>query len=198
MIDLSIGGAFVETERPLAPGSTASFEFAFPGARRPIRAKVKVEWSGDYFGGSGATSSGMGLSFIALAAEDRLALAAFLKKTYELSQAAVRLKTRLAAQLLTEGHEAKGVVLEIGERSALVRTGLVAPIGAEVDLALALPNATAPVRMSGVVVRVEPAPPDDEDENGRCSLSALRIEFDQVAFTARELIRAFLEDQSGG
>lgn len=198
LIDLSIGGAFVESPHPLPAGTEAKVEFSLPSAGgRRVTASVRVEWAGDYFAGRGTPCFGMGLSFTSVAPEDRLAITEFLRKAYDLTRGALRVQTRLAVKFKLEGRSAEGLVRELCERSLFIETNAVASLGAEVELALSLPNATWPVAIRGVVLRVEPAseeapaPPEGNGARG------LRIEFRDLSIAARELIKSYLDDVRG-
>jgi hypothetical protein len=197
LIDLSIGGAFVESASPFGRGTEASIEFALPTApARAIRAGVKVEWTGDYFGGRGTPCLGMGLSFRSVSPEDRLAIATFLRKAYDLTRGALRVRTRIPAKVTAGGHLASGLVREIGERGVYVETANLAPLGAEVEVEIDLPNATAPVRAHTIVVRVEAVPADGAaPEEHRHEMRGLRLEFVDLGIAARELIKSYLDDE---
>ena len=195
LIDLSIGGAFVESAKPLGPGAEATIEFALPtAAGRTVRATMRVEWAGDYFAGRGTPCLGMGLSFTSVSAEDRLAITEFLRKAYDLTRGALRVETRLPVRFRIEGRALEGLVRELGERSLFIETGAVAALGSELDLLLRLPNATAPVEVRGVVLRVEPASKDAPEPPSSNGVRGLRIEFRDLSVAARELIKGFLDD----
>ncbi len=195
LIDLSIVGAFVESARPFAPGTRAEIEFTLPTRpNRPVRAGVQVEWGGDYFGGRGTPCLGMGLSFTTVSAEDRLAIAAFLRKAYDMTRGALGVKTRLPARLVVDGRRAEGLVRELGERGVFIETPAVVPLGSELEVLLDLPNATAPVKAQGVVVRIEPHPSGAPPASGEAP-RGLRLEWSDLSVAARELIKSYLDER---
>jgi Tfp pilus assembly protein PilZ len=195
LIELSIGGAFVESPKPLPPGTEADIEFALPsGAERLLRASMRVEWAGDYFAGRGTPCLGMGLSFRSISAEDRVAITEFLRKAYDATRGALRVSTRLPVKLRTEERTGEGLVRELGERAIFVETTAVAGLGAEVEIVMRLPNATSPVAARGVVLRVEPAGRDLSEPPNGGGPRGLRIEFRALSVAARELIKGFLDD----
>jgi hypothetical protein len=195
LIDLSIGGAFVESARPLLPGTEASLEFALPTSQgRLIRASVRVEWAGDYFAGHGAPCVGNGLSFTSIPAEDRVAITEFLRKSYDATRGAMRVETRLPVKLRAEDRAAEGLVREMGEQSLFIETAAIAPLGTKIDVALRLPNATSPLSLHGVVLRVEPASPDLSAPAEADGPRGLRVQLHGLSIAGRELIKAFLDD----
>lgn len=195
LIDLSIGGAFVESVKPLRPGSDLLIEFVLPTSqRRLVRAAVRVEWAGDYFAGRGAPCLGTGLSFTSIAAEDRVAITEFLRKAYDATRGAIRVATRLPVKLKTDDQAAEGLVRELGERSLFVETSAIAALGAEVEIAMRLPNATATLDLHGIVLRVEPSSRDISEPPNGSGPRGLRIELRDMSVGGRELIKAFLDE----
>jgi Tfp pilus assembly protein PilZ len=195
VVDLSIGGAFVVTERPLPPGTVVTFEVAVPG-ECTIRAQSLVEWTGDYFqGGAGSPCIGMGLSFREIDAEHRLAISRYLVALHTMSRRH-RIATDLDARVRVGGRWTPGTVRELGERGLFMETEAVAPLGEEVDVLLRLPNASKPVGVSGTVHEVVGGDPND---NGTEAVMrperGLEIEMTELSPRAIELVKQFLEEQ---
>ena len=211
LIDLSIGGAFVTSERPLPKGSALTLEFMLP-AHGLVRIGTLVEWTGDYFQGeTGDPCPGMGLSFVAIEAEVRIAITRYLAGVYEVSQAARRVRTKLPARVNAGGRWQPASVRELAERTLFLETALSAPLGGDVDILIRLPALRAPIEARGVVLQVgtlsstaRPLAPGDgaaapkgapeqvpqlaDDPRG------LRIALSEVGLRAREQIRSFIED----
>lgn len=61
--NLSRGGMFIETDRPLPPTTEVALEFGLPDGRSPIAPTAQVIWSGQAAEGD---QRGMGLQFLAL------------------------------------------------------------------------------------------------------------------------------------
>ncbi|OGQ78005.1 MAG: hypothetical protein A2289_21330 [Deltaproteobacteria bacterium RIFOXYA12_FULL_58_15] len=70
-VDLSQGGAFLESELLLEIGEMVEVTFGLPGKIRPIRATARVAWA------TGKGTCGMGLEFVNLNDEDRQAIAEY-------------------------------------------------------------------------------------------------------------------------
>src|SRR4051812_152157 len=132
LIDLSIGGAFVTSERPLAKGSALTLEFALP-AQGLVRIGTIVEWTGDYFQGAGGEPlPGMGHSFVTIAPEVRIAITRYLASVYEISRAAQHVRASLPARINAGAQWANAQVREVGDRALFIETALPLPIGAEI------------------------------------------------------------------
>jgi uncharacterized protein (TIGR02266 family) len=69
--DISSGGVFVATDRPLPRGTIVTLYFTLPDGR-PVRADGSVRWAR---GGEDGRSAGMGVGFSALGTDDRRAIA---------------------------------------------------------------------------------------------------------------------------
>ncbi len=66
--DISEGGVFVSTYRPLSMGSSVDLEFSLPGANAPVKARGEVRWLREH---SPHEPRGVGIAFADLADEDR-------------------------------------------------------------------------------------------------------------------------------
>jgi uncharacterized protein (TIGR02266 family) len=66
--DISEGGVFVSTYRPLARGSLVDLEFSLPGADEPLHARGEVRWHRD---ATPDLPPGVGISFDELSDENR-------------------------------------------------------------------------------------------------------------------------------
>lgn len=186
LIDLSIGGAFVLTDRPLPHGCSISLELPLPGLRT-IRVRTTVERVGDYFEGTSASPAlGMGLRFVDMDPEDRIALTRFLRTVHEHATEGARVAARLRARVRSGESWLDGTVREVGERMIFLETDAVEPIGAEVDFIVRLPNAHAPIDARGTVLEVE--------NGGDAHPRGLRLELSEVGPHARALLDAFLAE----
>ena len=59
--NISAGGMFVATPKPLEPGTKLTLEFLLPGCDYPIRVKAEVTWNRDIY--DVGRSRGMGVKF---------------------------------------------------------------------------------------------------------------------------------------
>lgn len=75
--DLSVGGAFLVSEVLLEPGEVLALEFAIPGRPAPVRAEARVVWVRRF--PSPEEAAGMGVEFLRLGTEERLALDALVR-----------------------------------------------------------------------------------------------------------------------
>lgn len=66
--DISEGGLFVSTYRPLSVGSEVDVEFSLPGTERPVHARGEVRWIREH---SAEQPRGVGIAFETLSDEDR-------------------------------------------------------------------------------------------------------------------------------
>lgn len=66
--DISEGGLFVSTYRPLSTGSSVDLEFSLPGSSAPVKARGEVRWLREH---SQHEPRGVGIAFEDLAPEDR-------------------------------------------------------------------------------------------------------------------------------
>lgn len=66
--DISEGGLFLSTYRPIAVGSPVALEFSLPGTNDALRAKGEVRWLREHSTGQ---PQGVGIAFEELAEEDR-------------------------------------------------------------------------------------------------------------------------------
>lgn len=72
--DISEGGVFVSTYRPLAQGDTVELEFSLPGSHDSIRVQGEVRWLREH---SAHEPRGVGIAFDALPEEARDRIHAF-------------------------------------------------------------------------------------------------------------------------
>ncbi len=68
--NISEGGLFIKTEKPLEVGTEITIEFLLPLLEEPIRVRGRVEWHTNMAGVKKAVS-GMGVSFQGLSKEDK-------------------------------------------------------------------------------------------------------------------------------
>jgi uncharacterized protein (TIGR02266 family) len=80
-LDISQGGAFLQSDLLLEAGAELEVTFAIPGEIRPIRAHARVAWATRTASAKG--SAGMGLEFIDLTDADRRRLAEFVRSVRE-------------------------------------------------------------------------------------------------------------------
>jgi Tfp pilus assembly protein PilZ len=73
--DVSIAGAFIETDSPLPVGERVRIFLASPSAWEPLEVRAEVRWVKD---GDDGEPSGLGVCFDALSAEDAGALYALI------------------------------------------------------------------------------------------------------------------------
>lgn len=66
--DISEGGLFLSTYRPLPIGSTVDLEFSLPGSDVPVQARGEVRWLREHSTGQ---PRGVGIAFDELAEDDR-------------------------------------------------------------------------------------------------------------------------------
>jgi Tfp pilus assembly protein PilZ len=79
MLDLGLGGAFVERQAPIADAETAVLHFQLPGNEIPLDLACRVGWwrpKDD----SSCLPSGVGLQFLEVSASDQARLEAFLSE----------------------------------------------------------------------------------------------------------------------
>jgi len=199
VIDLSIGGAFVATERPFPSGVQVSLEATLPG-EGTIRASTLVEWSGDYFQGTvGKPCIGMGLSFQEIDAEDRNAITRFLVHVHQVTQASKRVVTDLDARVRVGGAWMPGHVRAINERGLFFETTSAVPLGDEIDILVRFPSASRPIDFTGVVVQVAgggaPAGGAVFAPSAEAAVRGLEIEITELSPVAREVLQEFLEEE---
>jgi Tfp pilus assembly protein PilZ len=80
LIDVGIGGAFVERREPLAVGEPVEIHFRLPGNEIPVAAGCKVAWwrPSDATLGTRALPSGLGLVYTRISDADRGRIRAYL------------------------------------------------------------------------------------------------------------------------
>jgi uncharacterized protein (TIGR02266 family) len=89
-VDLSAGGAFVRSDYLLERDDQLLVSFALPGAKQPINVKGRVAWVTKSPKEKG--DAGMAIEFVDLRAEDREAIAAYVR-AHGLSQVSVSAQT---------------------------------------------------------------------------------------------------------
>jgi len=72
-MDLSRGGAFLQSELLFEVGEALALEFSPPGAPHPLRAQARVAWVRSF--PRDGEQAGMGVEFLSMADEDRAELA---------------------------------------------------------------------------------------------------------------------------
>ncbi|MEE8408214.1 MAG: PilZ domain-containing protein [Myxococcota bacterium] len=77
VLDLSQGGAFLRSDLLLEVGEEVEVTFRLPGEIRQIRARARVAWATRQSDHKGV--AGMGLEFVDVGAQDRSAIAAFVR-----------------------------------------------------------------------------------------------------------------------
>lgn len=75
--NVSLGGAFVETEDTVTPGSELSLEFSLPPGPRAVRCKVFVVWSSRTGAGSALPTQGVGVRLTDVGISELRALSQF-------------------------------------------------------------------------------------------------------------------------
>lgn len=83
ILNISKGGIFVTTSRPLPVDADIDIEFLIPRASKKIRAKGKVKWSIDQIerpNGKPGIVPGMGVKFIKISKESLKEISSYLKK----------------------------------------------------------------------------------------------------------------------
>lgn len=182
IVDLSIGGAFISSTRPLPKGSTVTLEFKLPD-HGTVKIGTIVEWSGDYYRGERSEPLlGMGLSFVTIDATHRVAITRYLTTVYEISHASVRVRDDVRARVKAGERWTNAYVREIGERGLLLETTASVPEGTEVDVQIRLPGSRVPVEAHGTVTEISDTP------------AGLRIDLLEVSLKTRELLRSFLDE----
>jgi Tfp pilus assembly protein PilZ len=80
LIDVGLGGAFVERREPLGVGEPVEIHFRLPGNEIPVAAGCKVAWwrPSDATLGTRALPAGLGLAFTMLSDADRDRIRAYL------------------------------------------------------------------------------------------------------------------------
>lgn len=213
LIDLSIGGALVRTDRPLPSGTVLGLEIPLDdGEPEPVRATARVEWIGDLgpaVGGLRATM-GMGVSFVSVAStEDRVRIARFLRRSYDATRRLTSVATDLPCRFRSgpdvdaaddgapaaSGSARAGRVRELGERLVFVESEALPPADAPVVIELALPMASRPVTIRGRT----PPPGEETDVGGafrpgRAAVTGFFVEVDEVPFAAKEMIAAYIAE----
>lgn len=75
--DLSEGGIFIETEKPLPPGTPLTLRFTLPGVDRVFEVKAKVAWLNEER--SSRLPRGMGVQFESMDDADRKAIENYIR-----------------------------------------------------------------------------------------------------------------------
>ncbi|NIQ97331.1 MAG: PilZ domain-containing protein [Desulfuromonadales bacterium] len=72
-VNISEGGAFIETDDPLAPGQTLELELVLPDDDRPLNCSARVVWNiSPPVSGNQGHPLGMGLEFLKIDDHQRL------------------------------------------------------------------------------------------------------------------------------
>lgn len=86
LVNVSVGGALVQTDRPLWADTVLNLNFDLPGGGGTVRARAKVMWvveaSVDDKGD--VTSGSMGLMFLKIEDADRARLDAYINRQLEI------------------------------------------------------------------------------------------------------------------
>src|SRR5678809_712569 len=96
--NISRGGTFIATERPLDIGTEFVFALDLPGLTEPLRLKGRVMWTTKIEDSSKANPAGMGIEFQYANAEERSETGTIVERLF-----AAELGERLAGKLLTKG-----------------------------------------------------------------------------------------------
>jgi type IV pilus assembly protein PilZ len=96
--NISRGGTFIATERPLDIGTEFVFALDLPGLTEPLRLKGRVMWTTKVEDSSKANPAGMGIEFQYANAEERSETEKIVERLF-----AAELGERLAGKLLTKG-----------------------------------------------------------------------------------------------
>ena len=75
--DLSAGGAFLVSDLLLEPGESLALEFQIPGRPSPTRAHARVAWVRRF--PAPEQPAGMGIEFVRLGKDERVALDAWVQ-----------------------------------------------------------------------------------------------------------------------
>jgi type IV pilus assembly protein PilZ len=78
--NISKGGTFIATEKPLEGGTEFVFALDLPGLGEPLRLHGRVMWTTTTDEASKANPAGMGIEFIYSSAEERRATEAIVEK----------------------------------------------------------------------------------------------------------------------
>ena len=81
MMNLSLGGAFVKSEEPCAPGTPITLRFYLDEASAPVSVNAEVAWWRR--GVPGGAPAGMGLKFLQVADADQRRLREYLARLVE-------------------------------------------------------------------------------------------------------------------
>jgi type IV pilus assembly protein PilZ len=96
--NISRGGTFIGTERPLEIGTEFVFALDLPGLTEPLRLKGRVMWTTKTEDSSKANPAGMGIEFQYANAEERAETEKIVERLF-----AAELGEHLAGKLLTKG-----------------------------------------------------------------------------------------------
>jgi type IV pilus assembly protein PilZ len=95
--NISKGGTFIGTERPLPIGTEFVFALGLPGVAEPLRLRGRVIWTVPVVDATKANPAGMGIEFIYVDAEEQRAMERFVEGLF-----VEHLGEHLAAKLLSE------------------------------------------------------------------------------------------------
>lgn len=77
ILNIGLGGIFVETDSPLPIGTFFEFQFTLPASDRQVEAKGMVTWIGK------KSNKGMGIKFVRISTGDKKNVLAYIKKRLE-------------------------------------------------------------------------------------------------------------------
>lgn len=83
IVNISKGGVFINTPRPLPTDTDIEIEFVLPRVSKKVRAKGKVKWAiekVDRPDGRPGIVPGMGIKFIKISKEDLKKISSYMKK----------------------------------------------------------------------------------------------------------------------
>ena len=96
--NISRGGTFIATERPLDIGTEFVFALDLPGLTEPLRLRGRVMWTTSVVDASKANPAGMGIEFQYSSVEERSETEKIVERLF-----AAELGEHLAGKLLTKG-----------------------------------------------------------------------------------------------
>ncbi|GIW72023.1 MAG: hypothetical protein KatS3mg102_1565 [Planctomycetota bacterium] len=161
LVDLSIGGAFVACEQPLPVGSVVTLRFSLPDRTAPLEVVARVQWSRSNASGRPGPRHGMGVRFVSMAPEDRLAITRHLRRAYQLKQSAERLAADLPVRLRLEDGVHPGRLAALSENCVWLATEVALEVGTPVEIEIEPGGDEPPLAVRGEVLRLdapEPAP----------------------------------------
>ncbi|MHC4392173.1 MAG: PilZ domain-containing protein [Planctomycetota bacterium] len=132
MIDLSVAGAFIECPEPLTLGTTFQLRFSLRAEGPPLHMACRVHWAGEYGGGKNGHCSGMGVSFVGVAPEQRIELARHLKALHQEKESVERVAVGIPARGHWGDISLKGMLVEASPEALVLQFDRPVPIDEEV------------------------------------------------------------------